>query len=106
MTETDKQAKVYTPKGKKILILEYLLEETDTDEKRSSHKKMTEKLPEMKPATIFYHLKQLVENRILWKEDIPIICSNNQPQIVKRYHISDDKLEMIKKLVSDFRNKG
>lgn len=99
----------------KILILEYLLENSDRDVMRNTLTRMNERFGDatgdesekkLSRSTIHKYLKQMSDERILERTEDEISSVNNQPMKIVRYKISERYIDNVVKLVSEYRNGG
>lgn len=85
-----------------VLILQHLLENTDTDVMRNTLTRLFSKLKEDVPrSTLQYKLKDLVKRGVLEEESEEIRSTNNQPMIIVRYKIAKSHVEKARKIVKD-----
>lgn len=78
----------------KIAILEFLLENGDTDKYANTGQRVFERLHDrygdvIKRSTVYHNLKIMAENKILEKKENDVRGENNQPQLVIQYYIPD-----------------
>jgi hypothetical protein len=86
----------------KIRILEYILENTDTDEMRNTLTRISEKIPDIPTTTMHKYLMRMTSDGILHRDDGEIRSVKNQLMKIFRYSIVPGRVDAIRSLITNF----